>query len=266
MGIALEILRRRRPPVKSDLPPELPVKQGDEPTEEQKATVLREAVNYYIRSGLRAPDVRAICEEFCAAIDAAAGGGGVSGDVTVLPTSATAPAEAGTGTFAVSLTSEGSWMATAIDPWLHIDSPTGPQTASGTVEFSMEANNGVVGQPPADRVGTVAVNNAIFEVTQSPWDVLPVELSPKEATLAATSSVGNKFDVTITGSGTSGTWTVDIENAARLWLIVASPTAPQSTNGTVTYSVQANALTTERTGKFFVNGQPFTVTQAAGGV
>ena len=255
------------PPIKSDLPPELGVKEGDEPTEAQKAAVLREAVSYYIRNSLRAPDVREICENFIAAIDEAlgaggGGGGGGTGTVTVSPTSATVPAEEGTGSFEVTLTSEGSWTARAVDPWLHIDSPTGPQTASGTVTFSVQANNGTVGEPAADRSGTIQVNSAAFTLTQTPWDVLPVELEPKEATFDSSGGPGS-FEVTITGSGASGTWTVDILNAARTWLTLNSPTAPQSADGPVTFSVWANTGA-ERTGKFFVNGQPFTVTQAAG--
>lgn len=181
--------------------------------------------------------------------------------VSLLPTSTQVTADGGTQTFNVVPTGDGSWTASTVDPWLHIDSPTTPQMSPGTVTYSIQAHNGTVGEPAADRTGVIQVNDAAFAVTQTPWDVLPVELDPKEAITDANGGPGS-FNVTITGSGASGTWTVDIENAARGWLTVDSPTTPESVDGPVMYSVWANTGA-ERTGKFFVNGQPFTVTQAA---
>lgn len=229
------------------------------------ALLLREAVTTYLRLfALADSETQAVCEQLVARIDEQTRLPDTSGVVGLSPADAAMPAEAGTGSFNVALIGEGSWAAIAVEPWLHVDSPTGPETASGTVAYSVQAHNGTVGEPASDRAGTIQVNDAVFAVTQTPWDVLPVEVAPKEASFGAGGGPG-AFDVTVTGSGTSGTWTVDVLNAAKPWLTVDSPLTPQSTDGSVTYTVWANTGP-EREGKFFVNGQAFTVTQAAGGI
>ena len=93
-------------------------------------------------------------------------------------------------------------------------------------------------------------------------EVPPVTISPTSAAPAAAGGPGT-FDVTITGEGQSGTWTVD-KDASALWLTVVSPTTPQSTDGTVDYDVAEN-LGVQRTANMYVNGKTFAVTQDAGG-
>jgi hypothetical protein len=90
-------------------------------------------------------------------------------------------------------------------------------------------------------------------------DVPPVTISPTSASALAAGSTGSRFDVTITGPGISGTWTVD-KDASALWLTLVSPTTPQSTDGSVTYDVAEN-LGVLREAHFYVNGKTFTVTQ-----
>ncbi len=92
-------------------------------------------------------------------------------------------------------------------------------------------------------------------------DVPPVTISPTSDTVAATGGTGS-FDVTMTGPGLSGTWTVDKDSTAT-WLTLTSPLTPQSTDGTVSYNVAANTGP-ERVAHFYVNGKTFTVTQTAG--
>lgn len=91
-------------------------------------------------------------------------------------------------------------------------------------------------------------------------DVPPVTISPTSASPSAAGGTGT-FDVTVTGEGVSGTWTVD-KDASALWLTVVSPTTPQSASGTVTYDTAEN-MGTIRTGNMYVNGKTFVVTQAA---
>jgi len=91
--------------------------------------------------------------------------------------------------------------------------------------------------------------------------VPPVTLSPTSAAPDATASSAS-FTVTMTGPGISGTWTVD-KDAAATWLTVDSPTTPQTADGPVNYSVTANTGAA-RSANIYVNGQTFTVTQAAG--
>lgn len=92
----------------------------------------------------------------------------------------------------------------------------------------------------------------------APPDAL-VTLTPTGDSLAATAETAT-FHVAITGP--PGSWTA-VADAAAPWLTVVSPVTPQSIDGDVTYAVEVNAGV-ERTGMITVNGQTFTVTQAAG--
>jgi hypothetical protein len=90
-------------------------------------------------------------------------------------------------------------------------------------------------------------------------DVPPVTLTPTSASPLAAGGTAS-FNVAITGEGVSGTWTVD-KDASAIWLTVTSPTLPQSTDGTVDYTVAEN-LGVVRVGNIYVNGKSFVVTQA----
>lgn len=92
-------------------------------------------------------------------------------------------------------------------------------------------------------------------------DVPPVSINPTSADLPATPGNGS-FGVTITGPGTSGTWTAE-QDAAADWLAIQSPLTPQSVDGPVEYAVGLNSGA-QRTANIYVNGKTYTVTQAAG--
>jgi Bacteriophage lambda head decoration protein D/Putative binding domain, N-terminal len=89
-------------------------------------------------------------------------------------------------------------------------------------------------------------------------DVPSVTISPTSANVAATGGNGS-IAVTITAPGASGTWTVDKDSTAT-WLTY-TPTAPQSANGTITYTATANTGAA-RVGRFYINGKTFTVNQS----
>jgi len=91
-------------------------------------------------------------------------------------------------------------------------------------------------------------------------DVPPVMLVPASADVLVAGGSGS-FDVTITGPGTSGTWTAE-KDAVADWLTLDSPTTPQSTDGQVQYTVAANATGSPRSANIYVNGQTFAITQA----
>ena len=90
--------------------------------------------------------------------------------------------------------------------------------------------------------------------------VPPVTISPTTATMSAAGGAGT-ITVTVTGEGTSGTWTVD-KDASATWITVIAPTTPQTASGTVQYNVASNA-NAARTGRMYINGKTFTVTQSA---
>ena len=113
-------------------------------------------------------------------------------------------------------------------------------------------------EDPSDRSLDDILEGVAPETPALP-DVPPVAISPTSAALLAVAS-SNTFDVTITGPGESGTWTVD-QDAVDTWLTVVFPQLPQSGDGPVNYSVTANNGP-ERTTHMYVNGKTFTVTQA----
>jgi hypothetical protein len=84
------------------------------------------------------------------------------GSVSLSPTGAIPPAAGGSNSFQVTMTGEGTWTATGGAPWLTIDSPTGPQTQSGDVNYTVDANDG-----PGTRAGDIQVNTETFTVTQA---------------------------------------------------------------------------------------------------
>jgi hypothetical protein len=87
----------------------------------------------------------------------------------------------------------------------------------------------------------------------------PVTLSPTSDTVAATPETAS-FHVTMTAPG-MGTWTPVKDSST--WLSIVSPTAPQSTDGDVTYAVGLNNSGLSRTATITVNGKTFTINQSA---
>lgn len=163
----------QRLPVKSDVPPELDLKEGEEPTEEQKQKVLREAVNHYIRTSLRAPDVRKICEEFIAAID------GVLAPplpdvpvVSIMPIGVIVPRVGGSGIITVTITApgeSGTWTVEKDDPladWLTF-TPDTAQSYNGNATWTAEENTGL------DRAANLNINGTLFAVEQHGVPELP---------------------------------------------------------------------------------------------
>ena len=91
-------------------------------------------------------------------------------------------------------------------------------------------------------------------------DVAPVTLDPTGASFPAAGGDGS-FTVTMTGPGISNTWTVDKQSEAT-WLTITAPPedTPQSADGTVSYTVDANT-DVARSGAFYCNGKTHTVSQ-----
>jgi hypothetical protein len=90
-------------------------------------------------------------------------------------------------------------------------------------------------------------------------DVPPVSISPTSNTVPASGGTGS-IAVAITGEGQSGTWTVD-KDADATWLSY-TPTTPQSEDGGVEYTADANTGAA-RTAHFYINGKTFTLNQSA---
>ena len=91
-------------------------------------------------------------------------------------------------------------------------------------------------------------------------DVPPVTISPTSANVLAAGGTGS-VAVTMTGPGTSRTWTVT-KDASATWLTY-TPTTPQSTDGSVNYTASANTGSA-RSANLYINGKTFALTQSAG--
>jgi hypothetical protein len=221
----------------------------------EQAVMLREAMNTYLR--LYAPadeQTQETCELFIGKIDEQLRGdesSGTDATITLSPTSALTSADGGSQSFDVTLAGEGSWSVSAADMWLHIDSPTGPQAESGAVNYTADWND------EGPRSGEIHVNDAVFTVTQEIYPVPAVSITPKGVIVPIVGASGS-IAVTITAPGTSGTWTVD-KDASATWLTY-SPTTPQSADGTVSWTAEANP-DPARTANFYINGKTFTVDQ-----
>jgi hypothetical protein len=87
--------------------------------------------------------------------------------VSLSPTGAIPNASGGADYFRVTMTGTGTWTATSGTAWITVDSPTGPQDASGDVHYTVAPN-----LDSSVRAGDINVNSESFTVTQA-GSVLP---------------------------------------------------------------------------------------------
>jgi hypothetical protein len=139
-----------------------------------------------------------------------------------------------------------SWQTFTTDPWISITSGVSGTGASGTVQYSIQANPGPL------RVGTIHTGGAIYTVIQQ-GGCTPV-LSPETINLPSAASTR-----TATVTLTSGcAWTA---TGTQPWITITSGTGG-SGNGTIGFSVSANTGLTSRSGAIRVNGQEIVIRQA----
>ncbi len=166
---------------------------------------------------------------------------------TLNPESAIANAAGGLGFFLVNTTC--AWQATTNVDWIDVTSPPGGRgTGTSQVAYSVRANTG------ATRTGTIQVGPIRFTV-QQPAGVCAQSLSPAQVNLPLSGGNGT-VQVTSNCAWTAGS------NAP--WIMITGGAASDR-DGTLAYSVQANASAQARTGTIRVGNQTFTVNQAGTG-
>jgi hypothetical protein len=101
---------------------------------------------------------------------------------------------------------------------------------------------------------------AVAVAEARPPDVPPVSLNPTSGTFTAAGGT-DRFTVTFTGEGLSGTW-IATKDSSATWLTF-SPQTPQSADGDVTYTAAPNTSGAAQVGRIYVNGKTFTVNQDA---
>ena len=160
------------------------------------------------------------------------------------PSAQTFDSAGGNGNIAVTAEPNGcNWTAVSNAAWLTINSGTSG-TTNGTVAFSVAVYTGTT-----PRTGTITAAGKTFTVTQNGCATIATTSQYFEAT-------GGTGSIPVTA--TSGcTWTVTGNPA---WVTINSGAAGTG-NGTVNFTVQANATTSARQTVLTVAGQSFTILQ-----
>ena len=176
---------------------------------------------------------------------------GVTGAVTLSPTTDTAPGTGATGkTITVTANAtDFAWTATANVPWLTITTgATG--TGSGTITANAATNTSI-----NSRTGVITVAGQTWTITQG-GITGAVTLSPSTDTAPGTGATGKS--VTVTSNATDFAWTA---TANVPWLTITTGATGLGT-GAVTYDVAPLTSINSRTGAITIAGQTLTVTQS----
>ena len=158
------------------------------------------------------------------------------------PEAATYSASGGTGGFSVVTSNGCAWAAVANGTWLHT---TSSGTTGGVVNYTVDANAGA-----ASRFGSITVGNHAFTLAQA-GTACSYWLSASGVALPAGGAATN-FTVE---AGAGCPWAASSTNA---WIHTASS---DTGNGTLTFTVDANPVTSQRLGSISVQDAVFTVLQ-----
>ena len=168
--------------------------------------------------------------------------------MTLLQSSAAAPATGGPGTIGVSTTAGCTWTASPNAPWLTITSGASG-SGSGTVNYTVAANTG------GARTGTLTVAGQTFTVNQAAGaaPACAYSINPTSITVGDRGVSGLTIALTA-GNGCAWTAKEDVG-----WLDITSAKSG-SGSATVTYKT-SDLKGSQRTGTMTIAGLTFTVTQ-----
>jgi hypothetical protein len=156
-------------------------------------------------------------------------------------------AAGGNGSVNVTTTAPCAWTAvTNSPPWLTVTSGASG-SGNGAVGFNVAANSG------PERTGTLTIATRTFTVTQASG--CSYSIAPTSQAVGLLGGTGSVAVTTAAGCG----WTVVNNTSGPAWITVTSGGGGGSGNGTVGFSVAANAL--PRNGTLTIAGQTFTVMQ-----
>ena len=174
--------------------------------------------------------------------------GGIACSYSLSSTSASYTFSGGSGSVNVTAGSSCAWTAASNIGWITV---TGGSSGSGngTVSYSVAANTG-----SSTLTGTVTIAGQTFTVTEA-GVACSYSLSSASASY---SSSGGSGSVNVTAPGGCA-WTVNNTNS---WISVTGGSSGTG-NGTVSYSVSANASGATRSGVVIIGGQSYTVTQTS---
>ncbi len=168
-------------------------------------------------------------------------------------TVATTPINIGSGVYngsvAVGTSDPGCvWSAQTNDSWITVAGNSENRTGSGTVQFSVAANNG----PP--REGAISVAGKTIRIFQA--DGCTINIAPLTQNFTAAGGTGS-FAVTASNSGCR--WTASSNSS---WVTITSGTEGEG-NGSVSFTVAQN-IGLERNAEIIVGGKKFDIRQSNG--
>jgi Viral BACON domain len=171
---------------------------------------------------------------------------GAAGTITLADNSASVPATASTGSFAVTATpSDYTWTAVSNSSWIAITSGAAG-TGNGNLVYAVSAN------PTATaRTGVTRLRDKTFSISQA---AATGTLTLGSAS-AAISPAGGTGTVSV---GSTGSWGA-VSNAP--WTTITSGSSVHG-NGAVSYAIGPNLTATERTGTITIGDKTYTVTQS----
>jgi glucose/arabinose dehydrogenase len=166
---------------------------------------------------------------------------------TVSPTVESVPAGGGAETATITTTSDCSWVAASDASWITVTSASSG-TGNAVLQYSVAANVG------GSRSGVISVGGQQLVVNQDAAVSCSYSIAPTSQSFGPAGGAGS---VAVTAPGGCA-WTAASNDA---WIHVTSG-ASGTGNGSVGYSVDANASSTARTGTMTIADQTFIVTQA----
>ena len=172
--------------------------------------------------------------------------GGTGCSYAISPSSASHGSGGGSGSVSVTADAGCDWTAVSNDGWITVTSGASG-SGNGSVGYSIAANGSTSG-----RSGTITIAGNTFTVNQ---DGLSCSYSINP-TSASYDENGGSGSVAVT-AGAGCAWTA-VSNDG--WITVTSG-ASGNGNGSVGYSVAANASTSARVGTITIAGNTFTVNQ-----
>ncbi len=174
---------------------------------------------------------------------------GVPCTYSLNPTSDSFDEQGGSGSFAVTTNVQTcAWTASSQDNWISVTAGASG-SGDGTVSFSVDANATI-----DSRSGTITVEDQTFTISQSGVPCT-YSLNP---TSNSFDDQGGSGSFAVTTNVQTCTWTASSQDD---WISVTAG-ASGTGDGTISYSVDANATTDSRSGTITVQDQTYTITQS----
>lgn len=163
------------------------------------------------------------------------------------------PIEGGSGEFTIASEENCTYLAVVSDEWITLAEGTNTGSGSGTISYTVAAN-----EDPAGRIGNILVGGQEHIVIQAGTENLcAFMLEPGEVTVEAAEYNG-EIEVTAVADDCSWTPVVDVD-----WVAVTDG-VDGSGNGILRYTVDPNTEIESREATITVGNQIHTISQAGG--